>query len=485
MGELYKSMGQEDKAAEEYRRAEDLGYMKIFNDSRDPAVKQWSKEYSAALQPFRDRMASENVYKSPVTEELGEGVDMMHPYNLQDFVAWGMKNYPAKHYVVVLMGHGGAWTGALQMSPSDMGMALMAGAQDAGLEKGETETIDTLVFNSCYMGNLESLHQMQGSAKTILASEMSARSSVFHHWPAILSSLQEYLDKGKEFDAHEFSKEFVQLYRKQGESLENEPLIRKLSKESFKTLAAVDASKIEGVTVAWKKFLDDWERLGVTDDVIFRNIKNSKNYPSFAYTPEMLFDYGTLRDLGDIVDNLQKDPDVPILLRQDARAVEAALEKAILAEQHTGEGMEGSSGLSIWAPTNAGDIALLSRTYAKKVPDFDQDTEWGRKLTESCKNLEPKALAKFLATIKLMVQSRQVIEALPESNPKRQELEQKVDLLKNEAKKLHDELELDKPAQRQEFRTAMMSLASLDGDEPGAKFMEQAFYRAQSMGEAF
>lgn len=442
LAELYESQGMKKESEAEYSRAEELGYMKFFNEPFNPQVKLWSDEFQSALQPLRDKDAASNVYQSPVTMDLGAGVDMKHPHNLQDFVAWGMKNYPAKHYVVVLGGHGGAWTGALQMSPSDMGMAIQAGTNQANRTSGRNDFIDAVVFNSCYMGNLESINEMRNSADVVVASEMSAKSSVLTDWPDILGQVQKDIADGKEFDVRHFAKDFIDYYQKKGDDIKDLPLMKKFSKEHYLTCAAVDTAKVDNVTASWKKFVDDWKSSGISNEEVFKIIDGSKNYPSFAYSPEMLFDYGTLRDLGDIAEKVSKSESLPQNIRDDAQAIKKALSEAIIAEQHTGYDMENSTGLSVWAPTNASDIALMAAPYGRRVPDFVQQTNWDKKLIDSVGSVDQKQLGRFMNSIRMMAQIQQSLRSGALTTEERSELEQKMKNLQAEAKTLRAELTL-------------------------------------------
>jgi len=442
LGEVCESQGMAKESEAAFKRAEELGYMKFFREPFNPQVKEWSQEFQRVLQPLRDKDAASNIYTSPVTQDLGTGVDMKQPSNLKDFVAWGMKNYPAKHYVVVLGGHGGAWTGALQMSPSDMGMALQAGVNQANRSTGRRDGIDALVLNSCYMGNLESVNEMRNSADVIIASEMSAKSSVLTDWPEILSQVQEDISSGRPFTAREFARDFVGFYKEKGDQISTLPLMRLFSKERYLTCAAVDTSKVENISSAWSTFVSDWKSLGVPDQEIYHILAESKNYPSFAYSPEMLFDYGTLRDLGNIADNLAQSEKLPPRLREDAENIRKALNEAIIAEQHTGHDMENSTGLSVWAPTNASDIALMAAPYGKRVPDFVQATNWDKKLVEAQSSADPQVLSRFMAGVKLLAQVQQALRNDAVSADEKEKLESKMKTVQAEVMRLREQLSL-------------------------------------------
>jgi hypothetical protein len=442
--EELKKAGRTEEADREYKEAERLGYRTIFDNSMDPRVGKWSLELEVATQGLRDKAAPYMNFSSPVAGELKKTTNMGNPYNLQDFVSWGMRNYPARHYVVVLMGHGGAWTGALEMGPADLAQAVQAGVQNANQETGRRDQVDSLVFNSCYMGNLETAEQMKDASRTVIASEMSALSSVFQHWPEILGRSRERLEKGQPFDAVEFARDYVEYYRQRGESVKNEPDLVRLSSESYLTLAALDNRKVEGVSRAWQDFINVWKESGVQDSAVFKDISKAKNYPSFAYSPEMLFDYGTLRDLGSIASRVISDPSMPESMKDAAAGIIEALKAAVINEQHTGNRMEGSTGLSVWAPTNAADIALMADAYNEKVPAFTQATDWSEKMIQSLKNVNREKLVKYMAVIEAIGQLMQMQNTPGLPPGENDKIELKLQALKMEARRVRNDLELSR-----------------------------------------
>jgi hypothetical protein len=323
-----------------------------------------------------------------------------------------------------------------------MGMALQAGINQANRATGRSDAIDALVLNSCYMGNLESVNEMRNSADVIIASEMSAKSSVLTDWPEILGHVQDDIKSGKPFTAREFAQDFVGMYKEKGDQISTLPRMRLFSKERYLTCAAVDTSRVENISSAWSSFVSDWKSLGVPDGDIYHILSESKNYPSFAYSPEMLFDYGTLRDLGNIADNLAKSEKLPAKLREDAENIKKALNDAIIAEQHTGHDMENSTGLTVWAPTNASDIALMAAPYGKRVPDFVQGTNWDKKLVEAQSGADQQVLSRFMAGVKLLAQVQQALRNDAVSSEEKQKLESKMKAVPAEVMNLREQLSL-------------------------------------------
>lgn len=465
LGDVYSAAGEKAMANDSYDLAKSLGYEKFLNDPLHPMVEVWGDEFDRQLQPLRDREADNTIFASPVVQ-FKDKASMMHPQSLKDFVSWGMEKYPAKHYVLVLMGHGGAWTGSLKMNPSEIGMAVQAGVQEANHNSGRNDHIDALVFNSCYMGNLESVEEMRKSADITIASQMSARTAIFYNWPSFIQNLQDSLADGKEFDARKLAKDYVDLFRQEGDENAGQPEMIRRSRESYVTLTALDNKKLGRVTEAWGTFVEDWKKTGVPDEMVLGDIKNAKNFPSFAYSPEMMFDYGTLRDVGSIAYNVINNPKAPEKLKKDCQEIRAALKDTVIAEQHTGFKMEGATGLTVWAPTNAADIALMKDAYGERVPSFVQETGWNDKLESFLKNIDGRKLGEFLQAIQSLGQVRAMID-ISEANPReRKQLENKAEIIEKEIDLLRKEMDLTNPATTASRRKKpAVSIEDYDGTE--------------------
>jgi hypothetical protein len=107
-------------------------------------------------------------------EDLGR-VNMADPNNLYNFIEWGIKNYPASHYMIILSGHGAGFVGGFTdiglqnnyiMGISQMSKAVGKGAQAAN------SSIDILVLDMCFMNSIEVLYefaQQEFAVKRIIA----------------------------------------------------------------------------------------------------------------------------------------------------------------------------------------------------------------------------------------------------------------------------------------------------------------------------
>lgn len=450
LGEVYSKLGDTENSKIHYDKAQSLGYELFLDEPFNPLVFQWSNQFDRELQTLRDEETAKNVFESPVAQYMDD-VDMMHPHNLQDFVSWGMEKYPAEKYVLVLMGHGGAWTGSMKMSPSELSMAVQSGVHQANRRSGRSDKLDMLVFNSCYMGNLETVDALSETADITVASQMSARTHIFYDWSYLLGKLENQMQEGKPFNPRSFAKDIVEFYRAEGEENRKKPAMARRSQESYLTLTALDNTKIKKLTRAWGKLVKSWKDTGMDDHIMFRNLKNSKNYPSDTYSHDSMFDYGTLRDIGSITINLINDKDVPPQVKRDCYEIRQALRDAIIAEQHTGYKMEGSTGLTVWGPANSADISSMMKAYKDRVPKFVQETGWAEKLEEIVKKTDPVLLRNFMQTMETLTHTVKMMEMPGFTYKEIQNMERKAYILEQEAYQLKKEMDLSKQSEPKSF----------------------------------
>lgn len=400
LGNIYWGNNEHDKAMEHYDKSKQLGMLEYMSDYDSDKSKAIRKEFDAVTRPFEEASAPYNKFASDVQEVLPEGTKMGDPASLQNFVEWGMKKYPAEHYMLVVMGHGGAWIGAAEQSPAAMGEAITKGVEAANEETGRKDKIDLLSFNSCYMGNAEALYEMKDAAEVTLASENYARAGIFGHWGMFLDAVSRDISSGKSFNGKEFAKELVDFYRKQGKEVkENFPEFSAW-KESFLTLSAVDNNKLDGVANAFKDFTQSLDKYNVPDHVLFKDVQATKDYDSNAHNPSQLFGfYDTIRDMGDFMDNIRKNPDIPVEVKDRAAQVKQAMNEAVITEQHEGKGMEGSQGLTFWGPTNAVDVLFMGNRYGEEVGGFSKGTLWGKRLVEATQRIPKETVSGFMESI--------------------------------------------------------------------------------------
>jgi len=101
--------------------------------------------------------------KSPILlKDLGKA-NMGDPNTLYDFINYGISNFPAEHYMLVLSGHGADFIGGMTDLSLDknyiMGIPEMIRAIGLGCKTSET-AIDILLCDMCFMNSLEVLYEI-------------------------------------------------------------------------------------------------------------------------------------------------------------------------------------------------------------------------------------------------------------------------------------------------------------------------------------
>lgn len=95
-------------------------------------------------------------------EELGN-INMSNPMCLYNFLEWGLTNYPAKKYILVLGGHVFQYVGLTpdysQDFPYLMGYPEMVNVLNL-IKKNIGKKIDLLVLDTCYVNRIEMLYEL-------------------------------------------------------------------------------------------------------------------------------------------------------------------------------------------------------------------------------------------------------------------------------------------------------------------------------------
>jgi hypothetical protein len=324
--------------------------------------------------------------KSEVIDEFPIPQCNEHKDNLRDFIEWGMKNYPARNYILSVSGHGNATREVVSMTPSEMREALTEGVENANKQTGRDDSIDAIVFNSCRMGSLEVVTELKDNADIIIGSETIASSKMEHQWDNILSEVQSNIDETGHFDARQFADDYVNYF--------NVDNFREISDKGFLTVSAVDTDKITELNKSFNKLLETCNDEGVTDNQLFRAAVDAQNFDNGNYRDSLRHLSRHLKDFGDFIRNIQETENIPESVKEAAGDVLEKLEETIISEQHikgkaerhTSE-LENVTGLTIWVPENPLHHNTYSRFYEQNVPEFHKDSLWDERLEQAKKNI--------------------------------------------------------------------------------------------------
>lgn len=98
---------------------------------------------------------------SKLIDDLGK-INMAHPNSLYEFIKWGIENYPAAHYMIILSGHGisflGNMTDLTYDVPYIMGTPEMCRAIEL-IHENIGVKIDILILDMCYMNSIEIIYE--------------------------------------------------------------------------------------------------------------------------------------------------------------------------------------------------------------------------------------------------------------------------------------------------------------------------------------
>ena len=262
-----------------------------------------------------------------------------------DFLSWGVSNFPADRYMVVIWDHGGgSITGVCQddLYPYDnKGQAdsltlpeMRNAMQKAGVK------FDVVGFDTCLMATVETAQILSPYANYMVASEESEPGAGWDYkaWPSWLAAhpgtsgadlgtiiCQTYYDK-------------CASYRQQG----------------MATLSVIDLSKVGKVSQAFQDASDDIA-LATVEPTSLRRLQQG------AKSAERYGDSGFFSmNMVDLADLMTKTSAV---VGSDAKAVIQAINEAIVYEVH-GRNRASAKGLSVYYPIQIMDRRDFAR-YAE------------------------------------------------------------------------------------------------------------------------
>lgn len=141
-------------------------------DNGEQAASQVDELPDDQVQAIYRNVIRESFVQPPV-EDLGE-VDMGDPQALFDFIVWGVENYPAEHYLIVIGSHGAGWRGiGPDENPEDSILTL----PEIDVALGEARAVlgidrfDIIGFDACLMGVTDVAVALEQHADYVLFSQ--------------------------------------------------------------------------------------------------------------------------------------------------------------------------------------------------------------------------------------------------------------------------------------------------------------------------
>lgn len=339
----------------------------VGSNEKVNVVVQWG----SLRRPSVDRVlvhkdSDTNAVTSPVVESLGS-VDMGSWRSLEEFILWGMREYPAKHYFVTVWNHGSGWRNILnlrglrggELKPTDISWDDETGNSITTEQLGEVmrrvstsqgRKIDIYGSDACLMAMAEVAGEMRGGIDYMVGSQELEPGL---GWPYF-----EFYQRWASMDyasPADVSRILVEEYTKsyQGGSNGNDDV----------TLSAVDMSKYDAFTSAMREFSLAVSAAPAAERAPIKDAVNEAQ--AFYYS-----DYG---DLIDFLDVLESNKSAGSLLAS-AQNLKSAAKDFVLLNRVT-DAYRRANGVSVWMPKYSYQHDSYRERYGKLL--FNADTKWG------------------------------------------------------------------------------------------------------------
>lgn len=335
-----------------------------------------------------ERFYVEKEPKECPRENIGK-VDMGDPKTLEDFILWGIKNYPAEKFMLVLAGHGGGFEGSMyygeannHISNENLKKTLENVYRKTGVK------VDILAFDACVMAQSEVAYELKDNAKILIGSEETMAEPTISYVP-ILKELQEDTKGKRELSIEELAKLYINKIKIQ--QADNDFYVRK----AIKTQSAIDLSKIDEIKNACDKLAKALIVSKIDKDIIQEIIHKTQHY---CVSSDDIKPCDDFCDLYNFAENISEDPNM-----NDPEVIEAAQEvmdsvkNTVIAEEHQGADVfkvDNSHGISIYLPANYGYDKVpadnqspnFSKTHHYEDTSWAKDTAWDEMLVKYSKD---------------------------------------------------------------------------------------------------
>jgi hypothetical protein len=319
-----------------------------------------------------DRLEEEGVTRGRVVEgkletleELDE-MDSDDPKTLEDFIAWGVKKYPADRYGLILWDHGGQWEGfggdeTNEKEGTIMGLVQIKNALRIGMARAEINQWDFLSFDTCLMGGLEPLVQLADTTKLYIANPELDYGDGWEYTDA-LSTLKENPD----MTLKEFARAESDAWKKHHSDFSSD--IAHRAHISYDTTG----DKVAALTRATKRFTSSLASVwGKSNKTLASERGRTIEYSIDTDDPHSPRDF---IDLGDYA--ARTSAAVPEL-KASADALNNAIDNMIVARV-VGTNNSKARGLSVWMPSDRKNVPDEEQMSAYQKLSAYTSTGWGK-----------------------------------------------------------------------------------------------------------
>ncbi len=353
----------------DYFGAENLRAMeKVGSNDQVNVVVQWaSLARQSTVRLLVQKSTNPKQVTSPILEDIGN-VDMGSKATLNDFVAWGVKNFPAEHYFIAVWDHGSGWHFAPEKQrallsgkkalpyPSDISWDENTGNFISTEQLGESmayaasiigHKVDVYGSDACLMGMAEVANQMSDNVAYFIGSQETEPGA---GWPYddLLAKWEATANATPADVSNILVDTYVAWYENHG--------------RQQVTMSAYDLTKVAALDDAVAKLGAEIRTLNAINRT--KVINMLPKVQRFAYD-----DYADLLDFTKRLGNMK----LKGIQSQTLIDVTTTAKDLVLANKDTSSFWR-ANGVSIWLPTDSGTYQTNAERYHNLV--FTQMTAW-------------------------------------------------------------------------------------------------------------
>lgn len=341
--------------------------------------------------------------RSQVVQDLGE-VNMSDPQTLVDFAVWGIQNYPADKYVLIMSDHGAGWPGgwndpdlgrgrsAVPNVPvaNAMGNMMYLMQMDQALQAIRDQTginaFEIVGFDACLMGHLEVFAMLAPHARYGLASQ-EVEPAVGWAYTSFLGTLVQNPD----MSGAELATAVVNSYINEDQRILDDVARQDFARGGYYgapsikdlvtqlgydvTLTAADLSKMPALVDATNQFAYAMK------DMNQKQVAQARNYAqSFTsiFGQQVPASYIDLAHFASLIQQQSNDPAIQTAIQN----LYQSIDQSVVALKR-GPKKPGAYGVSVYFPNSqlfGSDVAGM-RSYTAVADRFSRVSLWDDFLT--------------------------------------------------------------------------------------------------------
>jgi len=313
--------------------------------------------------------------KSPVVENLSFQ-DPGKTKTLEQFLEWGMKNYPAKNYAVIISSHGSGIEGVMGNNEQFLSIPEL-GEVTKKVEASTGKKINLMVLDESNSASLEIATELSGSVDYLVGSEGLMKGTKIPLGRSIKTVKQGVTEEG------------IVDPKEAGEVFLYESGRRKYASVFTPSVSVLDLNNTEDINKILKELTESLNNH--PDKKLLRNlVKKSQQFHNNKGRKEML----DLRDFARVLSQEDKISNQGI--GEIAKKLDNELDKMVISNFYEGKQIENAGGIAIYAPTKKNNQTKKISKDVYSALKLNSETDWDNFIQYMAKD---RKLINFLSSL--------------------------------------------------------------------------------------